>query len=292
LQEIVDRVVTGNIQQAEKKGLQLNHSSHNYVVYTDPVLLERVVENFVANAIRYTEKGRIDIDCQRHDQTVCISVSDTGIGIPADELEKVFEEYYQLDNPVRDLRKGLGLGLSIVRLIARLLGHRLNATSTLGRGSTFSVEVPFVARAAAQPSGPELARQAHDGRPGIVVLLVDDDPAIIDATAMLLKLTGFVVHSALSGQEALAHVTNGIQPDVVVTDYRLPGLNGVEVLRQLRELTGKNLPAVIMTGDTSPDETGLAQLANCSVLHKPVDTDKLVALLGSATLDPEAHEGP
>ena len=279
LQEILDRVFTDNVQQAEEKGLRLLRDSEDYIVHSDPALLERVLDNLVTNAVRYTEKGHVSIECERRGNTVRIAVSDTGVGIAADELDKVFEEYYQLDNPVRDLRKGLGLGLSIVKLIGRLLDHPLTVTSTPGQGSTFGVEVPLGSRDSQQAPAPSTMRPARNDRSEPVVLFVDDDPAIVDATTMLLKLSGFEVRSALSGDEAFAHVADGVQPDILVTDYRLPGLNGVEVARRVRQLTGKELPVVLMTGDTSSNEIDAARLSNYSVLHKPVDTDQLISVM-------------
>jgi CheY-like chemotaxis protein len=279
LQEILERIFTGNIQQAEEKGLELIRTEHDCVVHSDPGLLERIVENYVANAIRYTESGRVSIECRPVGNSIKIVVSDTGVGIAAGELEKVFDEYYQLDNPVRDLRKGLGLGLSIVRLIAKLLDHPIDVSSTPGKGSSFFVEVPLGEEKSERAAAPAQVQTAPSDRREPIVLFVDDDPAIVDATTMLLKLSGFQVHSALCGSEALAHVANGIRPDVIVTDYRLPGLSGIEVVRQVRERMGETTPTVLMTGDTSSKEIALAGLPECTVLHKPVDTDQLVSLM-------------
>ncbi len=283
IQTLLDRIVTDNVQQAEEKGLQLECTTEDCIVHTDSALLERVIENFVTNAIRYTEKGRIRIDCRSNNGVALIAVSDTGIGIPTHEQGKVFEEYYQLDNPVHDRRKGLGLGLSIVKHIALLLDHRLEVASVPGRGSTFIVEVPLgnaeLNLVESDMSPRARPRNSHEP----VVLFVDDDPAIIDATTMLLGVSGFEVHSALNGEEALAHIERGIRPDVVVSDYRLPGYNGVEVVRRIRESTVADLPTVIMTGDTSAREIDAANLSNCTVLHKPVDTGQLISLLQTTT---------
>ena len=283
IQELLDRIVTDNIQQAEKKGLHLICTSADCVVHTDPGLLERVIENFVTNAIRYTERGRVSIDCQCSGDTARIAVTDTGIGIAKHDLDKVFEEYYQLDNPVRDKRKGLGLGLSIVKHIALLLDHPLDVTSVPGEGSTFAVEVP-VGRAEVervQPRAPAKAPARVDREP--IVLLVDDDPAIVDATTMLLRSAGVQVHSASSGGDALAQIKAGMRPDLVVSDYRLPGYSGVEVIQRVRQATVDDLPAVLMTGDTSAHEAETAKLSNCTILHKPVDTDRLLSVIEDLT---------
>ncbi len=279
IQELMDRIVTDNIQQAEEKGLRLDCSGDDCVVYSDPALLERVIENFVTNAIRYTESGRVAINCQRHNNVVRIAVSDTGVGIARDDLDKVFEEYYQLENPVRDRRKGLGLGLAIVRHIARLLDHPVVVTSTLGEGSVFAVDVPLgVHNVEHVETGIPQEITSREGREP-VVLLVDDDPAIVDATTMLLNVSGFIVHSAMCGDDALAHLANGVDPDVVISDFRLPGYDGVELIHRIRDVTSEKLPTVLITGDTSGYEIEKAHLEHCTVLHKPVDTDQLISII-------------
>jgi CheY-like chemotaxis protein/anti-sigma regulatory factor (Ser/Thr protein kinase) len=281
LDEMLDRIVTNNIQQAHGKGLELLCTSEVNTVHSDQVLLERVIENFVTNAIRYTKEGSVTISSSRAGDVARIAVTDTGIGIPEDKVDEVFEEYYQLDNNVRDRRKGLGLGLSIVKYISRLLDHPLNVSSEPGVGSTFSVEVPLGRQTA--PVEAKESEQTSSSKRETVVLFVDDDPAIVDATTMLLELSGFVVHAALSGEDAMNQVADGVRPDIVISDYRLPGDNGVEVVRQVRQSTGEELPTVLITGDTSSEKINEARLSNCIVLHKPVDTDRLISLIENLT---------
>jgi PAS domain S-box-containing protein len=284
IQQLLRRIVNDNIQQAKQKGLQLICSAEDYVVHTDLGLLERVLENFVTNAIRYTKLGAVTIDCQRDDRVLRISVSDTGVGIDESELDRVFEEYYQLDNPARDRRKGLGLGLAIVKHIAKLLDHPLDVKSIAGQGSTFSVEVPLGDQATAEieiravPTVPRSSERVPK------ILLIDDDPSILDATTMLLEASGMVVHSALDGQDALAQVVAGLDPDMLVCDYRLPGETGVKVIRRIRDETMDDLPAILMTGDTSAEEIKLANLPSCTVLHKPADTDRLISTIENLVL--------
>ena len=283
LQELLDRIVTDNIQQAEGKGLQLECTSADCVVHSDAGLLERVIENFVTNAIRYTDQGRVRIDCQCGDGVARIAVTDTGVGIAKDDLDKVFEEYYQLDNLVRDRRKGLGLGLSIVKHIARLLDHPLEVTSVPGEGSTFAVQVPLGTTEVGRTEAHAPAKAPPRGDREPIVLLVDDDPAIVDATTMLLRSAGVQVYSASSGDDALAQIKAGMRPDVLVSDYRLPGYTGVEVIQRVRQATVGNLPTVLMTGDTSAHEIEAVNLYNCTILHKPVDTDRLISVIENLT---------
>jgi two-component system CheB/CheR fusion protein len=143
VREMLHRIVIDNVQQAEAKGLQLECKTEDCVVHTDCALLERVIENFVTNAIRYTERGRIVIECRPVGGSARIAVSDTGVGIPEEALNKIFDEYYQLDNAACTRGEGLGLGLAIVREIAGLLGHSLTVTSAPGEGSTFALDVPL-----------------------------------------------------------------------------------------------------------------------------------------------------
>ena len=279
IQELLSRIVNDNIQQAELKGLQLKCIGEDHVVHTDPGLLASVIENFVTNAIRYTARGTVTIDCQPGDGVLRVAVNDTGVGIEENEIDNVFEEYYQLDNPVRDRRKGLGLGLAIVKRIAQLLDHSIEVNSEPGKGSTFSVLVPLgnIEYAEVYTLASATPPRRSDRMP--IVLLIDDDPSIIDATSMLLEASGMEVHSALNGEDALAQVVAGVRPDVLVTDYRLPGDTGIKVIGRIRQATLADLPAVIMTGDTSAKEIVAANLSNCTVLHKPADTDRLVSLI-------------
>ena len=283
VRELLDRIVTDNIQQAEEKGLLLECTGENCVVHSDPALLERVVENFVTNAIRYTEHGRVRIACECDADAARISVIDSGIGMPEDSLKNIFDEYYQLDNDVRDRRKGLGLGLAIVKHVSQLLEHPLEVSSTLGKGSTFSIDVPLGSSCAEQETAPQFSRSIVESDHVPTVLFVDDDPAIVDATTMLLQSAGLSVHSALNGDEALAHIGDGVRPDLVISDYRLPNYNGVEVVRRVRRATVNNLPIILMTGDTSTKEIEAANLEHCTILHKPVDTERLIGLIESLT---------
>lgn len=283
IQTMFDQMLASSGPHASEKGLTFRCETTSCVVHSDPALLQRVVENFVSNAIRYTDSGSVEVRCRNCDDHARIEVKDTGAGIPDDAIETIFEEYFQLDNSVRDRGKGLGLGLSIVKHIARLLEHPLNVTSVLGEGSTFSVDVPLgQAMEQTVEATQPVTRQPQTERDR-VVLLVDDDPAIVDATTLLLDVSGYKVYSAHNGDEALAHLTSGVRPDIVVSDYRLPGENGIEVMQRVRKATVDDLPTVLMTGDTSSQEIEAAGLAHCTVLHKPVDSEQLISLIESLT---------
>jgi PAS domain S-box-containing protein len=277
LSELLERVVTSAQHQAQEKGLRLSCVATDLWVNTDSKLLERVLSNFVTNAVRYTAKGLIGIYCERVDGKVCISVTDTGIGIPADALGTIFEDHVQLGNPARDRRKGLGLGLSIAKRIADSLGHRISVQSELGSGSSFSIELPEAragSTAAAAASGQAPAPAAN--KP--IVLLIDDDPDVAEAMQMLLQSYDFETYVASGRDAALAMLESGLTPGLVLCDYRLPGVNGIEVIRQVRRTMNTVVPAVLMTGDMAL--RGIpADLDKCDLLHKPVEVEQFFSVL-------------
>ncbi len=280
VQHILDKIVACSLQQAAEKGLTLDCCSASEVVYTDPGLLERVIDNFVTNAIRYTEHGGVKIQCRPSDQSLIIEVHDTGIGIDHDQLDQVFEEYYQLGNPMRSRNKGLGLGLSIVKHIARLLGHTVDVKSEVGKGSTFSISVPIV-QVESVSSGVRESRGAEsalsDSSP--LVLLVDDDPDVLDSTTMLLDLVGIQVVSGSDSVEALRHLDSGIEPSMIISDFRLPGMNGIDLVSEARKRLQADVPAIIMTGDTAAQHMETTGMPHCHVVYKPVETDRMLELI-------------
>ena len=280
MQPLLDALHADNAPAAEEKGLLLVEPSRQ-AVHTDPALLQRILENFVTNAIRYTESGTVRVSCTADNGRLRVAVEDTGIGIPSSSLDTIFEEYFQLDNPVRDRRKGLGLGLSIVKHIAELLEDPLEVTSTVGKGSTFAVTVP-IGQPIEQHEIVRPDREARTRHRVPVILFVDDDPAIVDATCMMLDLAGIKSETALDGSVAIEMLESGLEPDMVVSDFRLPGANGVDVVRRARELLGPTLPLVMMTGDTSGKAIEAAKLTDCIVLRKPVDTRQLIETIESA----------
>lgn len=277
LNALLLRVIACAEQQAQYKGLSLSSLPTDLIVHSDPKLLERVVSNFVTNAIRYTDKGCIGIYCEEVGGKVRISVTDTGIGIPPDALNTVFEDHVQLGNPARDRRKGLGLGLSIAKRIADTLGHRLSVQSKLGLGSSFSIELPQAHAAAAHSEAPRPAPERMQDHP--IVLVIDDDQDVAEAVQLLLQSYDFETYVAHSRVAVLAMLESGLNPGVVLCDYRMPDINGIELIRQIRALLKTEILAVLITGDTGltalPDD-----LTRCALLHKPVDAEAFLAVIG------------
>lgn len=255
---------------AAAKGLEVRLVPSRAVVRTDAAMLGRMLHHLLGNAIAFTTGGGILIGCRHRGQWLRIEVWDTGSGIPSDQLDAIFEDFVQLNNPERDRRRGLGLGLSKVRRKAALLGHTVEVRSRPGHGSVFSVIVPIAAaESAAAATAPTGAAPAVPDRRRILV--VEDDPMQRSAIQLLLETWGHSVTAAADGDAALAAVRrpDGI-PDVIVTDFRLPGtLTGVDVVRTVGEMAGGAVPGVILTGDTAPERIREAVSAGCRLLHKP-----------------------
>jgi two-component system CheB/CheR fusion protein len=250
-------------------------------VHSDPHLLEQMIRNLLSNAVKYTNKGKILLGCRRRGDKVRIEVWDSGIGIPEEELEAIFAEFHQLDNPARERSKGLGLGLAIVERLADLLGHAIDVRSRPGKGSVFAVEVPLGQDAS--QSQPRLDRsEVRESAPQSgAILVVEDDPSVRDMLALLLEAEGYRTTTAEDGRKALELAERGaIRPDLVVADYNLPlGLNGLQVVSGLREALGHEIPAVILTGDIST--SALREIAQGGHLHlnKPVKAGELMELI-------------
>jgi len=251
------------------------------VLHSDPLLLERIVQNIVSNAISYTNSGKIVVGCRLRGDNARIEVWDSGAGIAEAKLETIFEDYYQIDNPARDRRKGLGLGLAIVQRVARLLDHQIQVRSQLGKGSMFSVQVPLVGRAeeASAVSSPSVV-PAPD-LTNRVLVAIEDDPAVLDGMKRLLESWGARVVCGETARDALGQLAPaGISPDLIIADYRLPhGDTGVGVVEALRAAFDADVPAIVITGDTSTSVARLIEASGCLLVHKPLDAVTLRRLI-------------
>jgi signal transduction histidine kinase/CheY-like chemotaxis protein len=282
LEELFRLVEMNYVPQAKEKGLELRIVRTRVCVASDPVILERIISNLVSNAIRYTARGRILLGCRRHQATVAIQVWDTGIGIPQEHQQHIFEEFFQLGNPERDHSRGLGLGLSIVERSAALLGCALHMQSEPGRGSCFSVDVPRLATRSAAASVPAL-RTLAPRVAGAFVVVIDDEAGTRFALEALFKQWGCHVVSAECADEACAKLREHLRsPDVIISDYRLRNnLTGIMAIRDIRAAAEEDIPAIIVTGDVSAQELTKLSESGVAVLHKPVSADELRRLVGS-----------
>jgi len=264
---------------ARERGLDLRLLPCSLTVRSDRKLLRRVLQNLVSNAVKYTESGRVLVGCRRHGGRLRIEVHDTGPGIPPAKQTLIFEEFQRLDDGARQAR-GLGLGLSIVERIGRVLGHPVALASTPGRGSVFSVEVPVTVavpavRPAARSSPPAAIRVA-----GLTVMCIDNERRILDGMAALLTGWGCTVLCAESAREAEALLKRGEPaPDVLLVDYHLDDGNGIDAVVALRWKVANDLPAILITADRSPKIRDAARAKDMSVLHKPLKAAALRALL-------------
>ena len=271
------------LPEAIDRGLAFDVHLPDLVVHTDRVLLGRILGNLVSNALRYTEAGGVTLSADVVDGRVVLAVADTGPGIPEREREAVFDEYYQLDKPGRTQAQGLGLGLSIVHRLARLLELGLVVHSTEGLGTRFELSVPHgdVERVVHETGGP---LDAFDGVhfDGLAVLVVDDDRDVRDGMQHLLEQRSCRVLAAESVEEALAVVVaEGIVPDVIVADYRLrEERTGAEAIGAVREEVNEDVPALIVTGDTSPARLREAIESGFRLLNKPMDPEELFDAIG------------
>jgi PAS domain S-box-containing protein len=278
---VFDRLRSDYEPQATDKGLELRVEPTAEGGLTDPELLRRLLGNLIANAIRYTLHGGIDVSCRRRGEKLDVIVRDTGIGIPADQTERVFEEFYQIDQGARR-PEGLGLGLSIVRRLALLLNASIRIDSESGVGTAFTVTLPR----AELPQSHTLVRAAARGPNSGRVLVVDDEPAVAEATGMLLEVEGFEVRVASCEREALEHAV-AATPDVIISDYHLRGgETGLGVINAIRGRLDAEIPVIFVTGDTGNLDKD--RVANARFLSKPVRAEELVAAI-HGQLHPEHH---
>jgi signal transduction histidine kinase/CheY-like chemotaxis protein len=277
---LLERVETTFADSARKKGLRLRVVASSAWVASDPILLERILLNLASNAVRYTEKGGVVVGCRRRGNGLRIDAYDTGAGIPEDQRQRIFGEFYQLSVNA-DRREGLGLGLAIVDRLGRLLGHKVELDSRPGRGSRFSVTVPL----AVQPHSPAEAQAPSaviaDPARGKRIIVIDDDALVLDGMRGILQSWGCQVETAASGDAALASLVAKVEPpDLIISDSRLAdGETGIEAIERLRAAVGAPIPAFVITGDTAPDRLREASTGGFHLLHKPVSPAALRATL-------------
>jgi Na+/proline symporter/signal transduction histidine kinase/ActR/RegA family two-component response regulator len=264
---------------AQAKGLELTFAPCALAVKSDRRLLRRLLQNLVSNAIKYTPDGRVLVGCRRRRGRLRIDVYDTGLGIPASKKRAIFQEFHRLDQGAK-VARGLGLGLSIVERIARVLDHKIAVTSVVGRGSQFSVEVPL---SAAIPMSQQQRVASEIDRvqlSGITVLCMDNELAILDGMETLLGGWGCRVLKAPDLETAIAVVAESkTSPDGLLVDYHLDDGNGIEAIRELRRRFGADLTAILITADRSPHVREEARANGVQILNKPVKPAALRALL-------------
>jgi len=263
---------------AAEKGLKFVFLPSSLNVRSDRRLLRRLLQNLISNAIKYTPRGRVVVGCRRRDGKIRIEVHDTGLGIPASQQKIIFREFQRLDQGVRAAR-GLGLGLSIVERIGRVLGHKIMLRSRSRKGSVFSVEVPTINAAVAIEAAAHALPTPAAALEGVVTLCIDNDPHILDGMHVLLDGWGCHVLAAPDLDSANAILHDGTRPDVLLVDYHLDNGNGIEVIAALRRKLGVEFPAALITAERSPQVREEAREKNIQVLNKPLKPAALRAFL-------------
>ena len=266
---------------AAVKGLQIKALSSSVIVKSDSRLLLRIIRNFISNAIRYTEQGRVLIGCRRKGHKLSIQVWDTGDGIPKDKLETIFEEFQQLEGHRGRGRQGVGLGLAIVERIATMLEHPLNVRSSFGKGSMFSVDVPLIKNSLLTDGPKYLVSTPLQSLEGLAVLVIDNEENILISMDALLSQWGCEVLIASSAEEAMTLCDEEeMVPEVILADFHLDnGCLGTDAITAVRDAVGVNVPAVILTADRTYECRQLFQQMQLPFLNKPVKPGKLRALL-------------
>ncbi len=278
LQPLFDRIGNDLSSDAEEKGLALRFVPTARAARTDPVLLERVLRNLVANAIRYTPRGGVLVGVRPDGDHLALEVRDSGIGIAAGEQERVFEEFYQVDDIERDQRQGLGLGLAIVKRLCDLMGHELTLSSQPGRGTVFRVRLDPCARPA-EPDRSDAA-PAPASLAGERVVVIDDERDVRDGMAAILSTWGCLVAAFASAAEALAAVPAAEIPGLIIVDYRLQGdATGLEAAGALRAAWGEDVKVLLVSGESSATELVRIGASGIPLLHKPVAPARLRSLI-------------
>jgi Na+/proline symporter/CheY-like chemotaxis protein len=280
--ELFRRLESDFAPLARDKGLNLVFVPCSLTIRSDRRLLRRLLQNLISNAIKYTPTGRVLVGCRRRGARLRIDVCDTGIGIPSDKRVAVFAEFHRLDEAAK-VARGLGLGLSIVERIARVLDHPITLASEPHHGTRFSIEVPLAPAERSEPRPPE-ARADHGPIADALVLCMDNDPKILSGMAAL--LAGWQCETILAADLAAAVAglrSAGCAVDGLVVDYHLDNGNGIEAVAELRRLFGADIPAVLITADRSAGVRDRARALAIQVLNKPLKPASLRAVMSQWT---------
>ncbi len=279
IDELLHRLDVEFAPLAREKGLDLTVVPCAQNVRSDRRLLRRLLQNLISNAIKYTPEGRVLVGCRRRGERLAIEVYDTGIGIPQAKRRAVFKEFRRLDQGAR-VARGVGLGLSIVERIARVLGCEVTLQSNVGRGSRFAIAVPRGSAAAAMSQRPTLPRLDLGQLDDMVVLCIDNDSAILDGMERLLGGWGSRTLTAPDLAGALDAIEQtGLEPDGFLVDYHLDGANGVAAIAELRRRLGRHVPAIVITADRSLQVREDVRAEGAHLLNKPIKPASLRALI-------------
>jgi signal transduction histidine kinase/CheY-like chemotaxis protein len=287
--QLLTHAETTFAEAARAKGLSFRVMRSDAWIRSDFILLERVVFNLISNAVRYTSHGGLLVGCRKRGNELRIEVWDTGAGIPADQRERIFVEFYRLDEQDRDRRGGLGLGLAIVDRACRLLKHNVDVKSAPGKGSCFAITVPMVPAQELTAAAPTPLHNQLERSNGKLVLVIDNDPLVLEGMGGILRSWGCRVITAMSDGKALEGLTEqDPTPDLIISDYHLSdGRTGLQAIERLRAALSAQIPAFLISGDTTAETLREAKVKGCHLLHKPVDPMALRAMFSQAIKRPQ-----
>ncbi len=282
LSDVLDELRAEFASLASSQGIELTIQWTPVVLSTDRVLLHQLLQNLVANALKYTDRGHVSVKVREDAAELSIDIEDTGVGIAADKLERIFDEYYQIDARPTG-RSGVGLGLAIVREASRLLHMTVSMTSTPGVGTRARVSIPngMIGTADAPRDEASAALSGSVDYQTARVFLVEDVASVRAATKLFLELEGYEVWAFETPSDAQAALAAMAKGDVMIVDYHLDGrVTGIDLVTSLRERLEWDVPAVVMSGDLPAVMRSMkAPLERAKFLSKPVDVDALLAAL-------------
>jgi signal transduction histidine kinase/CheY-like chemotaxis protein len=287
---VLNRIGATFTQAARDKGLRLRVVASSAWIRSDAILIEQILLNLVSNAVRYTSAGGIVVGCRRVEGALRIDVCDSGIGIAADQQRSIFSEFYQVAAPERNSKVGLGLGLAIVERVCAVLEHPIALTSTLGKGSRFSISIPRVPARVGPAMAAASGAAAPDPLRGKLIVIIDDDPLALEGMGGLLRSWGCGVVTAQSASEAVTNL-DGNAPDLIVSDFHLQdGRTGIDAIAELCNAFGGSIPAFLLSGDMSVERLREIQATSHHLLHKPANPMTLRAIM-SRLLQADARQG-
>ena len=279
IQDIFQKIENELAPMAEAKGLVYRCRETLSACFSDPALIELILRNLTSNAIRYTLEGGVLVGARQRTGLLVVEVWDTGLGIEPEQHEAIFQEFHQLNNPARDRRKGLGLGLAIAKGLTDRLGHKLTLRSRPGHGSVFRLEIPVYTGVIAAVNLPDSSKISLIGKKALVL---DDDPLALQSMGSLLQSWGMACELASAVDEAVGK-SKHCRPDIIITDYRLSEeRTGAQAIALISLELGEQVPALIVTGDTSPQRLREASASGVPLLHKPANPDDVRRLISQA----------
>ncbi|PHZ83845.1 hypothetical protein CRD36_15955 [Paremcibacter congregatus] len=278
LNEILVEIMQEFSEQAKEKGLRLNFKPCSQTVYSDKDMLGRIIRNLISNAVRYTDKGYVNVSWEVESAYVMIHIADSGAGISEADRQDIFREFFQVKGDHQKNGRGLGLGLSIVDGLSRLLDHPLMMHSDVGIGSVFSIRVPQGNLSKVVSETPELNIWSGDTCARTIVLTNEDTSR--ESISGIMRHWGHQVADFTTIEDALAFLkTDGFDPDLVISDIILRDGSGIEAVAAIEELHGHSLPGIVMTGDGDDRVVEQLRTKGLSVLQKPVQPAKLRSMV-------------